>query len=496
MRHQQGLVVLGVGLVCVVSACTRPALFVPAFSSNSIPERRFRGHPHLRAAVWPAENAPKGRQVGENIGRQLALVLSRKGMFESAAFLRPNASYEACDVLVKPSVAHARSSWLGGITGETFRCEFKLDAEILLLASAKQERLLFEGKPKTAEEGTDFWKHRKTHKAGIDHNAVIGRTVSQAFDGLLVFLEEQESLQDLDRVVADRKPSGAEPHVVDVKPDRGRPPAPPSRRANYWAVSIGVSKYKDQEFSPLSYAAKDATDFVDLLRDQARMDQSQLLLLTDAKATKANTEDALEGFLSKARRDDVILLYWSGHGFPDPSKPTNVYFACYDTKARKPHTGYRIDKVRESLEEKGARNVVVFADTCHAGKIITRSSDKGLGDVAVGPYIRELARTQRVPKGMAFLTASATDRKAVEHSSWSNGAFTHVLLEALRGGADGYQGVGPKDEIITFGEVRAFVQTRMPEETYKVLGKALHPETATTTGDVAINRLPLVFNRR
>ena len=37
-------------------------------------------------------------------------------------------------------------------------------------------------------------------------------------------------------------------------------------------------------------------------------------------------------------------------------------------------------------------------------------------------------------------------RQAIEHTSWSNGAFTHCLLEALSGKADGYLSAGPRDD--------------------------------------------------
>jgi len=208
-------------------------------------------------------------------------------------------------------------------------------------------------------------------------------------------------------------------------------------------------------------------------------------LLIDADATKANIEDALEGFLSKAGPNDMVLLYWSGHGYPEPANPKKVYFACHDTRLDRPHSGYRMDKVRSSLEEKRARHTVVFADTCHAGKIITR----GVGGVS--HYVQDLGTNQNVPEGMALLVAAAADRQAIEGSAWSNGAFTHILLEALRGKADGYLGAGAQDGRVTLGELRAYMQSRMPAETLKVLGKGLHPSIAVTTGDEAINDLQL-----
>ena len=183
----------------------------------------------------------------------------------------------------------------------------------------------------------------------------------------------------------------------------------------------------------------------------------------------------------------MIFLYWSGHGFPDPEDPEKVYFACHDTDPRIPATGYRMDRVRVALEERGVRNVIVIADTCHAGKLITRG-DKGIG---VMPYINNMKLKAKTPKGWIFMVSADSDRKAIEHTSWSNGVFTHCLLKALNGEADGYESVAPKDGIITMRELRTFVSSVMPEESLKVLGVAKHPVITTSTGDPDIWNLSL-----
>jgi len=89
------------------------------------------------------------------------------------------------------------------------------------------------------------------------------------------------------------------------------------------------------------------------------------------------------------------------------------------------------------------------------------------------------------------MVAADTDRTAIEHASWSNGAFTHCLLEGLAGKADGYQGVGPKDGVVTMLELQMYLLSVMPEETQKVLGVAKRPIIATSSGDQQIWNLDL-----
>jgi uncharacterized caspase-like protein len=215
-------------------------------------------------------------------------------------------------------------------------------------------------------------------------------------------------------------------------------------------------------------------------------------LLTDEDATKRNIQIALESWLTKARPEDLIVLFWSGHGFPDPEDPEKVYFACYDTDPNIPATGYRMDRVVEALKERGVRNVIVLADTCHAGKLITRGDEKS---VSVRPYVDKMERDRTVPKGWIFMVAADSDRKAIEHSSWKNGAFTHCLLKGLGGEADGFQSVGKKDGRVTMLELRTYLERQMPEETQKVLGVAKHPLITTSTGDSSIWQLDLKADR-
>lgn len=257
-----------------------------------------------------------------------------------------------------------------------------------------------------------------------------------------------------------------------------------------WAVVVGLSEYANSGQNGLSnlvYADDDAKAFANSLKQQG-WSSSHIKLLTNRNASKRNVEIALESWLTKAGPDDMITLFWSGHGFPDPADPEKVYFACYDTDIRIPATGYRMDKVRSAVEELGVRNVVMLADTCHAGKLITRSNDKAIG---ITPYVNSLVKKKNVPKGWIFMVASDVDRKAIEDSSWSHGAFTHCLLKALNGAADGYQSAGVHDGTVTMGELRAFMNSAMPDETQRILGVAKRPIITTSTGDPGIWGLSL-----
>jgi hypothetical protein len=256
-----------------------------------------------------------------------------------------------------------------------------------------------------------------------------------------------------------------------------------------WAVIVGISEYQysgDNGLNNLIYADDDARAFARVLR-KLGWSKSHIKLLVNEEATQRNIMIALESWLTKASTNDQVILFWAGHGFPDPEDPEKVYFACYDTDISIPATGYRMDRVRAALEERRCRNVVLLADTCHAGKLITRG-DRGLSIV---PHIDKMRREKKVPKGWIFMVGADTDRQAIEHTSWTNGAFTHSLVKGLTGGADGYESVAPKDGVVTMGELRAYLSSAMPDETQRILGVAKRPVITTSTGDPDIWNLTL-----
>jgi hypothetical protein len=267
------------------------------------------------------------------------------------------------------------------------------------------------------------------------------------------------------------------------------PPAVLMHKRHAYAVIIGISAYQHSGkdgFCSLAFADDDARDFRDALLHMG-WSESHIKLLINQEATRNSILVALESWLSKAGSDDLIVLFWSGHGFADPENPEKVYFACYDSNPNIPATGYRMDRVRSAIEEHRAKNVVILADTCHAGKIVTRG-DRG---IAVAPYVEKLKRERDVPKGWIFMVGADTDRLAIEHTAWSNGAFTHVMLKGLSGEADGYESIGPHDGVITMSELRAYMEAVMPDQTQRVLGAAKHPLITTSSGDPDIWNLCL-----
>ncbi len=293
--------------------------------------------------------------------------------------------------------------------------------------------------------------------------------------------EPEKRLREIYKLASKLKPKPAETQKIQpVTVDS----------ANCWALVVGVSKYRNSgknELDNLEFADDDAEDFRKILIKQGWKD-NRIKFLTDKDATKKNIEEALAGWLTKVNSNDLLVLFWSGHGYPDPGDTRRVYFACYDTELNKPYTGWRMDKVIDFIKERNPRNVLVMVDSCHAGKLITRSSEKG---ISVRPYLSQLQERKKIPPGWIYFVSAAPDRKSIENRAWSNGAFSYCLVNGLSGEAD-----ADRDGEVTMLELKSYMASAMPEETLKVLGAARHPIIISNSADHDIWRLSLSPTRK
>ncbi len=113
--------------------------------------------------------------------------------------------------------------------------------------------------------------------------------------------------------------------------------APPERiGGEKYAVIVGISKYKNggTGLSNLKYASRDARDFRDFLESPAggSFPKENVQELLDEDATSQKLRSALFTFLTRPRPQDLVVIYFAGHGAPDPNDSRNLYLLTYDTQ--------------------------------------------------------------------------------------------------------------------------------------------------------------------
>jgi hypothetical protein len=220
-----------------------------------------------------------------------------------------------------------------------------------------------------------------------------------------------------------------------------------------WAVVIGIGDYRDPLISNLDYASADARAVRDFLLSEAAgpFDEENVLLLTDGQATGQAMREAMFVFLQQAAWDDLVFIYFAGHGAPDAQRPDNLYLLPVDADINSlAATGFPMWDVKTALRRQiAAERVVVIADACHSA-----GASEGADSNPISGAFAELF----TPSRRLTLTASDVNELSFEDAQWGggHGIFTHFMLEGLRGAAD-----ADSDGIVTFVEVANYVRERV-----------------------------------
>jgi uncharacterized caspase-like protein len=255
-------------------------------------------------------------------------------------------------------------------------------------------------------------------------------------------------------------------------------PAPASPRAQVqtdadpgqrWAVVVGVSEYEDSRIPSLRYAARDAQVFHDWLvaPTGGRYAPSKVKLLLNRNATNEKIKDALFNWLKQAIEEDVVVIYFAGHGSPEsPESVQNLFLlptnARYDNIAV---TGFPMWDVETALKRFiKARRVVIIADACHAAGVgqsfdVAVRADRGL---QINPISSGLQGLSDVGEGVCVISASRDREFSQEGREWGggHGVFSYYLLEGLKGAAD-----FDRSGSVSVGEVTVFVSQQVRRAT-------------------------------
>lgn len=187
-------------------------------------------------------------------------------------------------------------------------------------------------------------------------------------------------------------------------------------------VSVGITDYPGTSMD-LTLPAKDAQKISWIYRKNSNVQCRQLL---NSDATKKNIIAAMDNLFSKAAANDIVVLFYSGHGYPGG-------FCAYDGNLN-------YNAIRKAMARSKCKNKMIFADACFSGKIRTGGSSSQ----------SEIAAAKKA-NVMLFLS-SRSNETSLENRRMENGFFTTYLEKGLRGAAD-----TNKNRIITAKELFKYV---------------------------------------
>ncbi|MBD5413968.1 MAG: caspase family protein [Treponemataceae bacterium] len=174
------------------------------------------------------------------------------------------------------------------------------------------------------------------------------------------------------------------------------------------ALVIGIDDYPN---CPLAGCVNDAKDIATLLERNEDGSKNFDVRLETQDLKKDKLLELIETLFSK--EDETALLYFSGHG---DAKDYAEYICATDFSPSYP--GVKLSDILELVNNSKCKNKVVILDSCFSG---------GMGDC---PFSGDKSV---LTKGLTILSASRNYEPSME--SKGHGVFTHLLIEALKGGA-------------------------------------------------------------
>jgi hypothetical protein len=209
------------------------------------------------------------------------------------------------------------------------------------------------------------------------------------------------------------------------------------------ALLVATDTYDDATFRQLLAPRNDVAALSTVLSDSAIGEYDVLPILHNAPMRSAML--AIEDLLADARLDDLVLLYFSGHGVKNDAG--ELYLPSTNSRHdRLASTAVSALWIRQRMDASRCRRIMVWLDCCYAGAFPPGALHRGAENVD--------APAQLGGKGCVVMTASSSLEYAYETTE--NGSptvagaaqpsvFTGALVDGLRTGDADIDGDGQID---------------------------------------------------
>lgn len=250
-----------------------------------------------------------------------------------------------------------------------------------------------------------------------------------------------------------------------------------------YALLVSTNQYSDQGLSKLVAPDGDATALAEILRNNEIGGFDKVDILPDAPSHKVRREIAR--FFADRKRDDLLLLYFTGHGVRDDQG--QLYLAQTDTeRAFLSATAIAAAFVTSEMDRSRSGRIALVLDCCHSGAFAFGAKAAGAetvgADVGTGPIF------QGTGFGRVVLTASDKTQYAWEgehiEGEAARSIFTRHIIEGLASG----EADRDHDGIITVDELYDYVFERVLDESEKK--QTPHKWSYQQSGEILIARNP------
>jgi Caspase domain/RNA binding activity-knot of a chromodomain len=197
--------------------------------------------------------------------------------------------------------------------------------------------------------------------------------------------------------------------LLGTQPVRSAPAAQSWEPAKTWVIVVGVLEWKDaRSFGSFPKENRRDAELVKLFKEKG-VPEDHVVFLKDKQATRARIDKALADVLPRSGKDDLLVLYYAGHGGRINAGTT--YFANYDATGDLAATGWSIPSIFDAIEANfhGSR-AWLMADCCNSGALVLEAKQR--------------------KSAIAYACLTSAHANTISTGNWT---FTECVLAGLRG---------------------------------------------------------------
>lgn len=171
-------------------------------------------------------------------------------------------------------------------------------------------------------------------------------------------------------------------------------------------MGIGINKYQHKE--PLNNAVKDVKDIAALLAKKYRFEETDMTLLLEEQANRADILEQLRALTEKLQPSDNLLVYYAGHGTYDEVLKEGFWIPAEAERFPQYLANSQLIKIIEAMR---AHHVLMVVDACFSGTVYsTARSDASKYDLSPSRYVISSGAKEIVSDGKAGTNSPFTKR--------------------------------------------------------------------------------------
>lgn len=201
-------------------------------------------------------------------------------------------------------------------------------------------------------------------------------------------------------------------------------------------VSIGINKYTSPVIRNLKVCERDALEVYAIFNKHPFLFHESSKILSTKLGSEYPSKNNILFYISevchKCIDDDVMLLFFSGHGNRDGGEQ---YLLPADSNKEDVNSFIKTTELKQKISVSKASQKIIIIDACYSGESVSglKAANKSIDPEAIAKSFSDI-------RGVHMIFSCGKDEVSWEHENGKYSVFTYFLIKALQGEKEALDG--------------------------------------------------------